>query len=96
LADDTRRAVFEAVTAAGSATATEVARALPVTRQAVVKHLQTLADAGLVHAERQGREQRYAPVDEPFALAQAWMDEVGKQWDVRLTRLRARAQRHPS
>ena len=90
LADDTRRAVFEAVTAAGTATATEVAKALPVSRQAVVKHLQTLADAGLVHAERIGREQRYAPAASPFASAQAWMDEVGAQWDTRLARLRSR------
>ena len=61
LADPTRRDVLAAVAArAGRATATDLAAELPVTRQAVAKHLGVLANAGLVTSERQGREARYA------------------------------------
>src|SRR5215475_3014717 len=73
LADPTRRSLFEALTAGGSATATQLAVDAPVSRQAVVKHLQALADAGLVVSERQGREQRFRPTPEPLADAVAWI-----------------------
>lgn len=85
--------MFEAVTASGSTTATELAREMPVSRQAIAKHLQQLADAGLVEPERHGRENQYRPAARPFADAQTWMSEVGRQWDVRLDRLRARAEK---
>jgi DNA-binding transcriptional ArsR family regulator len=88
LADPTRRAVLEAVVGAGEVTATTVAGSLPVSRQAVVKHLQALADAGLVTAERHGREQRYRATPAPLADAMAWMAGVGAAWDDRLARLR--------
>ncbi len=92
LADPTRRAVLHAVAAAatGSATATELAEDLPVTRQAVVKHLQALADAGLVACARHGREQRYRVTPEPITVAMAWMADVGAAWDARLARLQER------
>ncbi len=92
LADPTRRAILHAVAAAatGSATATELAEDLPVTRQAVVKHLQALAEAGLVAGERHGREQRYRVTPEPISAAMAWMADVGAAWDVRLSRLEQR------
>jgi len=92
LADPTRRAVLRAVASAatGSATATELADDLPVTRQAVVKHLQALADAGLVAGERHGREQRYRVTPEPIRAAMAWMADVGAAWDARLARLQDR------
>lgn len=90
LADPTRRSLFEALTAGGSATATQLAADLPVSRQAVVKHLQALADAGLVVSERQGREQRFRPTPEPLADAVAWIVRTGAQWDDRLERLQQR------
>jgi DNA-binding transcriptional ArsR family regulator len=92
LADPTRRAVLQAVGGApsGSATATELAVDLPVTRQAVVKHLQALAEAGLVAAERHGREQRYRITPAPITAAMEWMASVGAAWDVRLARLNDR------
>ncbi len=74
----------------GSATATELASHLPVTRQAVVKHLHALADAGLVAAERRGREQRCRVTPEPISGAVAWMAEVGAAWEARLARLEQR------
>jgi DNA-binding transcriptional ArsR family regulator len=84
--------VLQAVAAAttGSATATELASDLPVSRQAVVKHLQALADAGLVAGERHGREQRYRVTPEPITAAMAWMADVGAAWDRRLARLQDR------
>lgn len=89
LADPTRRAVLTAVVARGTATATELGSDVAVSRQAITKHLQLLADAGLVAAEKTGREQRYSLTEAPFNSAIAWMAEVGASWDARLARLRA-------
>jgi DNA-binding transcriptional ArsR family regulator len=75
LADPSRRHVLGSIAQAGSRTATELAGELPMTRQAVSKHLTTLADAGLVEAERQGRETRYH------------LTQVGAEWDDRLDAL---------
>jgi DNA-binding transcriptional ArsR family regulator len=89
LGDPGRRALVAAVAERGTATATELAAGLPVTRQAVAKQLVTLADAGLLEATRAGRETRYAVTPEPFADAVAWMVDVGGRWDERLARLGA-------
>ncbi len=88
LADPHRRFVLETLASRGSATATELAAELPVTRQAVAKHLAALADAGLVEAGRHGRETRYRLTPEPLGDALAWLESVGSQWDERLTALR--------
>jgi DNA-binding transcriptional ArsR family regulator len=87
LADDTRRTVFVRVAASGQATASELARDLPVTRQAVAKHLSLLASAGLVGSERVGRETRFHARSEPLSDAIDWMAGVGARWDDRLARL---------
>ena len=92
LADDTRRTVFVRVAAGGQATASELARDLPVTRQAVAKHLSLLASAGLVESERVGRETRFHARSEPLSDAIDWMATVGARWDDRLARLAALAQ----
>lgn len=88
LGDPGRRALVEAVAARGNATATELAAELPVSRQAVAKQLTTLADAGLLHATRAGRETRYEVTPAPLEDAVAWMIDVGAQWDDRLAALR--------
>jgi DNA-binding transcriptional ArsR family regulator len=88
LGDPGRRALVEAVAARGNATATELAAELPVSRQAVSKQLTTLADAGLLHATRAGRETRYEVTPGPLEDAVAWMVDVGAQWDDRLDALR--------
>ena len=87
--------VLEQVAARGDATATELAASLPITRQAVAKHLGVLADAGLVAPRRIGRETRYAPTPEPLGDAIAWMAELGAQWDARLARLQRSVVRLP-
>lgn len=90
LADPTRRAVVRALSEHGGATASALARRLPVTRQAIAKHLAALRDAGLVEAEPVGREVRYRLTPAPFAAAMAWMAATGARWDDRLARLEAR------
>lgn len=91
LADPTRRAVFEAVSRRGPLTATSLAAELPVSRQAVAKHLDRLADAGLVAPERVGRETRWSATPAGLHDAQRWLREVGTAWDRRLDALGRRA-----
>jgi DNA-binding transcriptional ArsR family regulator len=88
LSDPHRRFVVEALAERGDATATELASELPVTRQAVAKHLSALREAGLVEATRAGRETRYHLTPEPLGEAVSWIDRVGEQWDARLAALR--------
>jgi DNA-binding transcriptional ArsR family regulator len=88
LADPRRRFVVETLAGRGSATATELAATLPVTRQAVAKHLGTLRAAGLVEPTRAGREIRYRLRPEPLGDALDWMERVGAEWDERLAALR--------
>ena len=89
LADGNRRRVVGLLAEQESATATELAKELPVTRQAVAKHLAALESAGLVQSQRSGRETRYRLTPEPLAEAMSWMASVGAQWDERLAALRA-------
>ena len=88
LADPTRRQVIQALSQQGPATATGLAANLPVTRQAVTKHLSALADAGLVTATRRGREKIYQISPRPLTDAVSWMADVGARWDERLAALR--------
>jgi DNA-binding transcriptional ArsR family regulator len=88
LADPTRRRLIDELGSRGSATATELAAGLPVTRQAVAKHLATLSAAGLVDGLRSGRETRYRLTPRPLEDAARWMADVGAQWDERLEALR--------
>lgn len=89
LADPNRRRLLAAVSST-PATATELAQGLPISRQAVVKHLAALADAGLLERQRHGREVRYRLTPEPLSDAVGWMAEVGGQWDERLAALAGR------
>ena len=88
LADPTRRQVIQCLSEEGSMTATELASRLPVSRQAVSKHLSALRDAGLVAGRQEGRETRYRLTPGPFTGAMSWMASVGAQWDERLEALR--------
>jgi DNA-binding transcriptional ArsR family regulator len=88
LGDPGRRELMQEISARGSATATELAAERDVTRQAVSKQLNALADAGLLRARREGRETRYEVTPEPLGDAMAWIADVGGRWDDRLARLR--------
>jgi len=92
LADPTRRRVLDVIAARGEATATAVASELPVSRQAVVKHLAILDRAGLVTARRLGREVRYAVLLEQVDAAARWMAALADEWDARLQRIKRLAE----
>ena len=87
LADPTRRHLVAALAAGGGATATGLAAELPISRQAVAKHLATLGRAGLVSQGRRGRESVFELDPRPLADAVAWLTTVGAEWDTRLTDL---------
>ncbi len=88
LSDPTRRALLSAIAGQRYATATELAAGLPISRQAVLKHLGALTDAGLLGRERSGREVRYRVTPAPLSEAVSWMADVGSQWDDRLAALK--------
>jgi DNA-binding transcriptional ArsR family regulator len=93
LSDPTRLAVLRGVAERGPITATELAGDLPVSRQAVAKHLAVLQDAGLVTPARAGRENRFSALTGPLAEAERWLADAGAAWDDRLGRLAALARR---
>ncbi|HVM53630.1 MAG TPA: helix-turn-helix transcriptional regulator [Acidimicrobiales bacterium] len=96
LADPTRRQVLRNLAEGGPQTPTELAGRLPVSRQAVSKHLDVLGRAGLVTSARAGRETRFTFQPEPLTDAAAWMAEVGGTWDRRLAALQRRLAAPPS
>jgi DNA-binding transcriptional ArsR family regulator len=87
LADPTRRQVVERLAGGGTATATGLARELPVSRQAIAKHLASLRAAHLVSSMRVGRETRYRLEPRHLADAAGWIARVGGEWDERLGEL---------
>ena len=92
LADPTRQQLLDILAARGGATASTLAVGLPISRQAVVKHLAVLDRAGLVEGRRAGREVRYTVRPDPLETTGHWMLEVARQWDARLAALKRLAE----
>jgi len=89
LAEPTRRSILGALAARGPATATCLASQLPITRQAIAKHFELLAAAGLVLAEPGERRRiRYRVNAAPMAIAQSYLGALAQDWDSKLGRLR--------
>ncbi|MFI6688483.1 ArsR/SmtB family transcription factor [Streptomyces sp. NPDC050485] len=88
LADPTRRRLLELLAAQGEATATTLAEHLPVSRQAVVKHLAVLDAAGLVSGGRVGREVRYTVRSAALDATAQWMASLAADWDRRLANIK--------
>ncbi|HSM43843.1 MAG TPA: metalloregulator ArsR/SmtB family transcription factor [Acidimicrobiia bacterium] len=88
LADPTRRAVFERLNSDGPASASKLATELPVSRQAIAKHLNLLDSVGLVDRREQGRQVVYSARVEPLRDVATWLETVGDEWDARLERLK--------
>jgi DNA-binding transcriptional ArsR family regulator len=88
IGDPTRRRMLDLLLAGGDGTATTLSEHLPVTRQAVSKHLVVLDRVGLVHATPAGRERRYRVDDAQLARAVAQLAQVGSAWDARLQRIK--------
>jgi DNA-binding transcriptional ArsR family regulator len=87
LADPTRRHIVRLLSQRPTVTASILADELPISRQAITKHLAALAEAGLVTAAHEGRETRYRLTPEAFDDAMQWMLATGARWDERLERL---------
>ena len=87
IGDPTRRRMLDLLLA-GEETATSLSARLPVTRQAVAKHLVLLDRVGLVRGALAGREKRYRVDDTQLAVAVAQLESVGSAWDARLQRIK--------
>lgn len=92
IGDPTRRRMLDQLLATGAGTATSLSEQLPVTRQAVAKHLAVLDRVGLVHGTIAGRERRFAVDEEQLARAVAQLANVGSAWDARLRRIKGIAE----
>jgi len=88
LGDPIRRQLIDGLLSDGEGTATSLSARLPVTRQAVAKHLDVLDRVGLVHATTAGRERRYRVDQAQLARAVAQLNQVGATWDSRLQRIK--------
>jgi DNA-binding transcriptional ArsR family regulator len=92
IGDPTRRQLIDLLLAAGSGTSTSLSEQLPVTRQAVAKHLVVLTRAGLVHGQMAGRERLHRIDEEQLARALAQLNAVSTAWDGRLRRIKRLAE----
>lgn len=92
LADPTRRSLLDALAARGEATATVLAAGLPVSRQAVAKHLAVLTEAGLVDGGRAGREVRYWVCPQRLGATARWLADLADTWDSRLRAIKRLAE----
>jgi predicted transcriptional regulator len=88
IGDPTRRRMLDLLLTEGSGTATSLSEHLPVTRQAVAKHLAVLDRVGLVHATATGREKQFRVDETQLARAVAQLAAVGATWDARLRRIK--------
>ena len=88
IGEPTRRRMLDLLLADGDGTATTLSEQLPVTRQAVAKHLAVLERVELVRGEAAGRERRYRVDDAQLARAVAQLASVGSAWDARLQRIK--------
>jgi DNA-binding transcriptional ArsR family regulator len=93
LSDPTRRAVIRCLSDGGPRSLARLAEELPVSRQAVAKHLAQLEEAGLVSVETTGRRRTYELTPAPLAEAMGWMVDVGADWDERLASLKRHVER---
>lgn len=92
LSDPLRVELIDVLGRGGAASATTLAADAPVSRQAVVKHLQVLRAAGLVTTRRRGQEVLFAAAPEQLTRSAAWLDEVAAGWDRALLRVKLAAE----
>lgn len=92
LADPTRRQLLEALGRQPASSATMLAAQLPVSRQAVVKHLATLRESQLVTSRRVGKEVLFSARPEPLAATASWMTTLAATWQERLQLLKQAAE----
>ena len=88
IGDPSRRRIIDLLLERGTSTASGLSRQLPITRQAIAKHLLVLERVGLVRSSPIGREVRYRMESEQFERAVRQLADVGREWDQRLGRIR--------
>jgi DNA-binding transcriptional ArsR family regulator len=96
LGDETRLRLLEQLCAQGPQSISRLTEASSVSRQAVTKHLEALADAGLVQSERAGRERIWRLEPAQLAAARRRLDAISERWDQAITRLRSMVEDDPS
>lgn len=87
LGDDTRWSILTAL-GQGDASASALAARLPVTRQAIAKHLAVLQEVGLVESVRVGREVQFRVIGSQISATAHRLDAIGAEWDRRLAAIR--------
>jgi DNA-binding transcriptional ArsR family regulator len=87
LGDQTRLRLVTRLTGAGPLSITQLADGLPITRQAVTKHLRVMEDAGLVRSSPRGRERVWQLEERRLQLARRHLETISREWDARLARL---------
>jgi DNA-binding transcriptional ArsR family regulator len=92
MTDPTRRKLLDLLVARGQATATTLTADMPVSRQAITKHLLLLQRVGLIDGHREGREVRYAVREQRLAEATSALSDVAKRWDRRLRAIKQLAE----
>jgi DNA-binding transcriptional ArsR family regulator len=88
VADPTRRVLLDRLRSGGAQSISELTRGLPITRQAVTKHLAALTAAGLVRGRKVGRERRHELDPLPLRELDTWLEPYAKAWDRRLVALK--------
>jgi len=89
LGETTRLAIVARLCAEGPLSIARLSEGAGVTGQAVTKHLNTLAHAGLVHGSRSGRERVWQLETARLEKARRCLDHISDQWDSALQRLRS-------
>lgn len=89
LGDDTRLTLLDKLGTGTPHSISELSEGLPLTRQAVTKHLRVLEGAGIVRNVRKGRQSLFAIEPDAIAIARQYLDEVSAQWDDALARLKS-------
>ena|SRR6186713_529981 len=95
LGDETRLRLVTRLGSEGPLSIVRLSEGIEMSRQAVTKHLRALADAGLVHDDRRGRERIWALAPARLQLARASLDRISAQWDAALERLQAHLEQNP-
>ena len=95
LGEATRLKLVARLCAEGPLSIARLSEGTGVTRQAITKHLHTLADAGVVHGARSGRERIWELETRRLETARRCLDEISDQWDVAIARLRALVEEKP-
>ena len=94
LGDDMRWTILQRIGAA-PASATSIAASLPISRQAIARHIDVLRQAGLVEPEHHGREVRYRAIGSRISAVARDLDAIARSWDARLRKIKELAEQDP-